>query len=106
MHLVEITIQEFSNLYEKHPDLFILDVRDEWELKKVFLKRTLNIPVSKLLSREDELPKNQTIYVLCHHGVRSLKVALFLKEQGYDVYSVQGGVEAWARTIDASIGFY
>ncbi|MBC7994862.1 MAG: sulfurtransferase, partial [Rhizobacter sp.] len=44
---------------------------------------------------------------LCHHGVRSLQVVAFLERQGYEqVYNIAGGIDAWAREVDASVPLY
>jgi rhodanese-related sulfurtransferase len=106
MKNIEITVQQLALLYQADSTLFILDVREPWELEKATLKRAVNIPLASLWKQQKALPQNKPIYVVCHHGVRSLKVALFLRQERYDAYSLRGGIDAWARDIDASIGFY
>lgn len=106
MNALEISVQHLAKLYSTERSVFVLDVRQPWEVEKVSLKGAINIPLEEVASRQDNLPKDQPIYVLCHHGVRSLKVALWLQQEGYEAYSVRGGIDAWAREVDASVGFY
>ena len=47
------------------------------------------------------------MYVLCHHGNRSMQVTMWLAQQGYkNVINVSGGIDAYARQVDSSVGFY
>ena len=54
-----------------------------------------------------ELPQDDEIVVLCHHGHRSLHVVDFLVRQGFqNVYNLHGGIDAWAREIDTTMSRY
>jgi rhodanese-related sulfurtransferase len=54
-----------------------------------------------------ELDEDQHLLVLCHHGARSLSVAAWLRNQGFDkAQSVAGGIDAWSRQIDPTIPRY
>ncbi|HSQ10205.1 MAG TPA: rhodanese-like domain-containing protein, partial [Burkholderiaceae bacterium] len=47
------------------------------------------------------------IVCVCHHGGRSMHVAMFLARQGFEnVYNLTGGVDAWARQVDAAMPTY
>jgi rhodanese-related sulfurtransferase len=47
------------------------------------------------------------IVVMCHHGVRSLTVTNWLRQQGYEkVQSMRGGIDGWARTVDPKVPLY
>ena len=100
---MEITVHDF--LAQKE-GAFILDVREAWELKKVSLKKVTHCPLGDLVIFAETLPQDQTIYVLCHHGVRSLKAALYLQGRGLNAISIKGGIDAYARDVDPTIGFY
>lgn len=100
---MEIPVTEFAQI-EEHA--FILDVREGWELKKATLKNVVHCPLSELTSAIESFPQDQTIYVLCHHGIRSLKAALYLESRGLKALSIRGGIDAYAREVDASVGFY
>jgi rhodanese-related sulfurtransferase len=51
--------------------------------------------------------KDTRLFVICHHGVRSADVTAWLASQGWtNVFSVAGGIDAYARRIDPSVGRY
>lgn len=52
-------------------------------------------------------PKDTPIITICHHGVRSLNAAAYLRHEGFtDVRSMSGGIDVWSQTIDATIPRY
>ncbi len=104
---IQITVQELARLQEEGTDKFcLLDVREPDELYLASIEGTLNIPLGELAANVDKIPPNLPIYTLCHTGVRSLKAAFYLREQGFDAYSVKGGIDAWAKEINPHVGFY
>ena len=55
----------------------------------------------------DSLDRDQEIVVLCHHGIRSRQVALFLEQHGFtNVVNLTGGIDAWARHTDTTLATY
>jgi rhodanese-related sulfurtransferase len=57
--------------------------------------------------RTDDLPTNQPLVVICHHGARSQMVVDFLRNAGFDnAINLNGGIEAWACEIDQSMRRY
>ena len=63
----------------------------------------------EISERLDELEpwKQKRVVVHCHHGVRSLRVAKWLRERGFEkAQSLRGGIEAWSTEIDSSIPKY
>lgn len=90
----------------------VLDVREPWELQVASLAPAgdfdlLAVPMNQLPARLSELPPDRPIACLCHHGVRSQQVALFLARQGYgDVANIAGGIDAWSREHDPSVPLY
>jgi len=93
----------------KHGDHFtLLDVREPWELEKASLQGCKNIPMGDVPMRANqELDPDDHIVVVCHHGVRSLSVTNWLRQQGFDkVQSLRGGIDGWARTVDPKVPLY
>jgi rhodanese-related sulfurtransferase len=89
----------------------LLDVREPWELKTASVAPAdadlVAIPMNEIPGRLAELPQDRPIAVLCHHGGRSQRVALFLAQQGYsDVANIAGGIDAWSRERDPGIPRY
>ena len=89
----------------------LLDVREPWEISTASLDlpgtRALAIPMQQIPLRLDEIDPDLPVLVLCHHGMRSLQVALFLERQGYPhAYNITGGIDAWSRQVDPSVPLY
>lgn len=104
--MVEITVEELKQWREENPHLCIVDVRQPDECTIVSLPNTINIPLDQLPNTFTQLPIDEKIVTLCHHGVRSLRAALWLRSQGYEAFSVQGGIDAWSIKIDQSLPTY
>ncbi|MHB1794366.1 MAG: rhodanese-like domain-containing protein [Acidobacteriaceae bacterium] len=86
----------------------LLDVREPWEAGVCLLPGSRLIPMGELSSRAHrELDPDAHIVVYCHHGMRSLSVVLWLRQQGFEqAQSLAGGIEAWARSVDPSMARY
>lgn len=102
----EITVDDLYRRFERGELLTILDVRQEWEVKKASLQNTICMPLDQLSLNFSFLPQEYPIIVLCHHGIRSLRAATFLRDQGYQAFSLQGGIDAWAEKIDLTVPRY
>ncbi|MBT0962306.1 rhodanese-like domain-containing protein [Denitromonas iodatirespirans] len=85
----------------------LLDVREPWEFELCHLDGSVLMPMSSVPVRLDELdPAAQTV-VICHHGGRSMQVALFLAQRGFDqVINLAGGVAGWAAQVDPGMPQY
>lgn len=87
--------------------VLLLDVREQWEWDLARIDGARLIPMNRIPLHLSELPDDRALVVICHHGVRSYQVALFLEHNGFEnVLSLQGGIEDWARTVDPSIARY
>jgi len=92
-----------------------LDVRElsELEYARITDTRLKVAPMSRLGAQgpaalpESAQNKEAFVYVLCHHDSRSAQVTGWLASQGWsNVFSVNGGIAAYARQIDKTVGFY
>lgn len=111
----EISIETFAEKLRTHPKLFILDVRETWEVNTVKIDHPsiVNIPMSQLMTYApkeliESLPDlKEEFYVLCHHGIRSERITQWLRSLGWDnALSVYGGIDRYATLIDPTIGYY
>jgi rhodanese-related sulfurtransferase len=85
----------------------LLDVRESWELDICRLQGCTHIPMQQIPSALDQLDATRPVVVICHHGIRSQQVALFLDHQGFrQVLNLQGGIDAWAQQVDRSMSTY
>ena len=105
----EISVRELADWLadNSRPQPLLLDVREDWELERCQIAGSRQIPMNLIPLRHNELPDDVTIVTICHHGVRSYQVGLFLQNAGFDaVLSLKGGVDAWARDIDPAMAHY
>jgi rhodanese-related sulfurtransferase len=86
----------------------IVDVREPWETELVSFPGAIAMPMGDVPSRAfAELDPDEPIVAVCHHGVRSLTVANWLREQGFEhAQSLAGGQDAWALRIDPQMARY
>lgn len=89
----------------------VLDVREPHELAIASVKPVgfdlLTIPMHTIPLRLQELQPGQPVAVLCHHGGRSMQVAMYLQQHGFEhVSNISGGIHAWADEIDPTIPRY
>ena len=90
----------------------LLDVREAWEFAAARIERSVNILMSTLVARIDEvralrLSADTPIVVICHHGIRSMQCARYLAAQGIDsLINLTGGIDAWSTQIDPAVPAY
>ena len=107
MNGIEITPTELKSSFDKGNFPLVLDVREAWEYNTAHLDPSTLIPLGQLHSQLDKLDKNAEIVTLCHHGVRSLNAAFFLRQNGFkNVRSLAGGIDLWSMTIDPKVPRY
>ena len=93
----EVNVQTVANIRERD-DVFLLDVREQWEYDAGHLSNITHIPMGDVPNRLNEIPTDKTVIVYCASGVRSGNVRSVLFEHGYTkVHNMQGGIVAWQR---------
>jgi rhodanese-related sulfurtransferase len=104
----EISPGQVKSLQKSGGIFTLLDVREAWEYEASRIEGTKHIPMGDIPARaHHELDPDDHIVVMCHHGVRSLTVTNWLRQQGYEkVQSMRGGIDGWARTVDPKIPLY
>jgi rhodanese-related sulfurtransferase len=104
--LSEITPAELKNRLASGEQPFILDVREPWEVAAASIPTALNIPMGDIPSRLTELDPDRETIVMCHHGVRSAQVAIYLVRNGFEQeINLAGGIDAWSD-VDPTIPRY
>lgn len=78
-------------------DVFLLDVREDWEYAAGHIPGTTLIPLGQLQGRLAELPTDKTIVAVCRSGNRSGQATQLLKQSGLTVHNMQGGMNAWQQ---------
>ena len=86
----------------------VLDVREPWEYETAHIEGSTLIPMGDIPSRVfQELDPEAHIVAICHHGVRSLNVAVWLRNQGFEkTQSLRGGIDAWSAEVDPTVPRY
>lgn len=85
----------------------LIDVREPWEFERCHIAGSQLIPMRKIPETVDKLNPDQQTVVICHTGMRSHQVCLFLEHSGFSqVLNLTGGVHAWARQIDNTMETY
>ena len=111
----EMDVYELARKLNSGESFVVLDVREAWELDHAMIvdSRLKVVPMSRLAQLgmgalpEEVQQKDVEILVLCHHGVRSAKATEWLLAQGWtNVFSVRGGIDEYAKQVDASVGKY
>jgi adenylyltransferase/sulfurtransferase len=86
--------------------MYILDVREPYEYRIAQIGGKL-IPQNEVPQRLSEIDREREVIVQCHSGIRSQRIAEFLKQQGYPkVVNLAGGITAWANEIDPKMQKY
>jgi rhodanese-related sulfurtransferase len=104
----EITTEEVKSKLDKGEAFTLLDVREPWEFETASMLGAKLIPMGDVPSRaHQELDPEDHIVVVCHHGVRSMNVTAWLRQQGFEkAQSMRGGIDAWSRTVDWKVPVY
>ena len=111
----EISVTELARRRTSGDPFVWLDVREPNERMSAIItdERICLIPMSRLASRRvnalPEAAKDQEaeIVVMCHHGIRSAQVVAWLLDEGWtNVFNMDGGIAAWAKEVDSTVGAY
>jgi molybdopterin/thiamine biosynthesis adenylyltransferase/rhodanese-related sulfurtransferase len=102
-----ITPADLSVRLARGEPLFLLDVREPWEVDVASIESSHTIPMSTVPARMAEIPRDREVVVICHHGMRSAMVADYLRSAGVpQVLNLTGGIDRWSVEIDPSVARY
>jgi rhodanese-related sulfurtransferase len=104
----EIAVEEVKLKLDRAESFTLLDVREPWEFETAQISGAKLMPMGDVPSRaHQELDPDDSIIVICHHGVRSMNVTAWLRQQGFDkAQSMRGGIDAWSRCVDPQVPVY
>ncbi|HED16941.1 MAG TPA: sulfurtransferase [Gammaproteobacteria bacterium] len=104
----EMSAEELRDyLKSAHTSPILLDVREPWEYDICSLEHSRLIPMRQLPAAALDLDPQKEYVMICHHGIRSRQAALYLERTGFDsLINLNGGMDAWARTVDLDMDTY
>jgi rhodanese-related sulfurtransferase len=103
----EIEPTELKERLARGEQLTVLDVREPEEIAIAAFPGAIHMPMGDVPSRLTELDPEAQWVVVCHHGIRSAQVAMYLVRMGFErVSNLNGGIDAWSLTVDPSTPRY
>jgi len=108
MHPDEVTVQDMkAALNQPQLGIQVIDVREPEEYQIARIEGVALYPLSQLAQRFTELDPDQSFYIHCKMGGRSMQALQFLRQQGFkQLKSVRGGIQAWSEEIDPGVPKY
>jgi rhodanese-related sulfurtransferase len=92
-----ISVAEGQGWLQAH-DAVVIDVREPFEYEQVHLPRAVSLPQADVANKIETLPKDRDLLIVCAGGVRSLRVAHYLRWYGFErVTSLDGGTNGWVQ---------
>lgn len=107
MDELEITPAAVKARLDRGEKLVLIDVRELWEHQVCKIEGATLIPLGSLAASLQTLPDVDEVICYCHHGMRSLDAAAWLRFQGIEkAKSMAGGIERWSLEVDPNIPRY
>ena len=104
---IEITPREVEALLARREKFLLVDVREKWEYDASRIEGAILIPMREIPANLSRLEEAGEVVLLCHHGMRSLDAAAWLRSQGVaGARSMAGGIDRWALEVDPAVPRY
>jgi rhodanese-related sulfurtransferase len=103
----QVSPAELKHRRDHGDEVNVLDVREPEEIALAPFPHATHITMGEIPSRLGELDADAEWVVVCHHGIRSAQVAMYLAQMGFErVSNLTGGIDAWSITVDPSTPRY
>ncbi len=105
----EIMPRRVKAMLDAGEDFLLIDCRTDQEYRAARIEGATLLPLQEIQSRFGELAEhaNGRVVVYCHHGMRSLRMTMMLRQGGFcDVRSMAGGIDIWSMDIDPAVPRY
>jgi rhodanese-related sulfurtransferase len=107
MDELEITPAELKGRLDSGEKVVLVDVREPWEQEICRIEGARLVPLGALAASLNTLPGVDEVICYCHHGMRSLDAAAWLRFQGFEkAKSLAGGIERWSLEVDPNVPRY
>jgi len=107
MDEIQISVKEVNERIARGDKLLLVDVREQWEYDLCRIPGAKLIPLGTIPANLNAFLDADEVICYCHHGMRSLDAASWLRQQGVEsAKSMAGGIECWSVEIDPSVPRY
>ncbi len=107
MNDLEIQPREVKQRLDRGEKLLLVDVREPHEYAICQIEGSVLIPMRTIPANLQKLDVDEDVICYCHHGMRSLDVANWLRGQGVgSAKSMSGGIDRWSVEIDPKVPRY
>src|SRR5262245_35744813 len=104
---IEITPAEVKAKLARGEQFAFIDVREPWEYDASHIEGSRLKPLRTIPAKRPKLTGAAEVILFCHHGMRSLDAANWLRAQGVEnARSMNGGIDRWSVEIDSKIPRY
>jgi adenylyltransferase/sulfurtransferase len=104
---MQISAQEVNERIARGEKVMLVDVREQWEYDLCNIPGAKLIPLGTLPANLNALLDADEVICYCHHGIRSLDAAVWLRQQGVEsAKSMAGGIERWSLEVDPQMPRY
>jgi rhodanese-related sulfurtransferase len=104
---MEITPAEIKERVDRGENVFLVDVREPWEYELCHIGGAKLMPMGSIPANLQALDVDEDVVCYCHHGTRSMDVAVWLRGQGVQrAKSLAGGIDRWSVEIDPRVPRY
>lgn len=102
-----ITPQQLSERLKNGEKFKFIDVREQQEYAVARIDEAKLTPLTRFDEWIETLEPEEEIVVMCHHGVRSANVCMFLARNGFEkVFNLDGGIDSWSLEVDETVPRY
>lgn len=95
----EILPKDVKNRLEKGEKLSVIDVREPQEVEEGEIHGAKHIPLGEVLTRLNEIDKDQEHIIVCRSGNRSELASEWLMDKGFKVKNMSGGMTKWSEDV-------
>jgi rhodanese-related sulfurtransferase len=104
---LEITAADLKKRLDAGEKILLVDVREPWENQQCRIEGSVLIPMGTIPANLQKLDADEPVVCYCHHGMRSMDVANWLRQQGVSTAkSLAGGIDRWSMEIDPKVPRY
>jgi rhodanese-related sulfurtransferase len=106
---MEIDVQEVNSLIQRGDDFLLVDVREMSEYQTASIGGSVLIPLGQITQNVLQLEpyRDKRIVVHCHHGGRSMRAVMALRQLGFTgAQNMIGGIDEWSMQIDPQVPRY